>query len=97
LKPEIIDDNSASLTGYSHILKLKTNKLLDETLKIDVIGKTPNWVYLSTSEDDSGIAIDNLEKQKTFGFKYLVEGVCDAFYPKSKSNVISSIDITIKK
>ena len=97
LKPEIINDNSASLTGYSHILKLKTNKLLDETLKIDVIGKTPNWVYLSTSEDDSGIAIDSLEKQKTFGFKYLVEGVCDAFYPKSKSNVISSIDITIKK
>lgn len=98
LNPEIIiDKNNPTLNGYSHILKLKTNKLIDESLKIDVIGKTPSWVYSSTSVDDSGIAKDNLEKQKTFGFKYLVEGVCEAFYPKSKSNVISTIVITINK
>lgn len=98
LKSEIIGDkNEPALSGFSHILKLQTNDLKDKTLTIDVLGKVPSWVYSSTSLDDSRISNDDSEKQKTFGFKYLVEGVCDAFYPKSNSNILSSISVTIKK
>jgi len=100
LKIETINSNNsdASLSGYTHLLKLQTTSLRDETLHIDVIGCTPNWVYSSTSIDDANIVRDNLEKQKTFGFKFLMEGVTDAFYPKTnRSNSISSIKITIKK
>ena len=89
--------NDASLSGFTHQLNLQTQDLREETLTIDLIGKIPTWVYQSTSEDDSKIAIDDLEKQKTFGFKFLLEGVSDAFYPKSRSNAIGSIAITIKK
>jgi hypothetical protein len=93
----ITDKSDITLTGYSHKLRLKTFDLKDETLKIDVIGKVPGWVYSSTSNDDTQIETAANEKQNTFGLKYLVEGVCDAFYPKSNKNVISTINITIKK
>lgn len=98
LKVEAITDkNNAALSGFTHILKLQTNELKDETLRIDIVGKAPSWVYSSTSSNDTKIETDDSEKQKTFGFKYLVDGVCDAFYPKSNTNTVSSISITIKK
>jgi hypothetical protein len=87
----------AALRGYTHIMSLQTSQLSDETIEINVVGKTPSWVYTSTSTDDSKISDDKSEYFKTFGLKYLVEGVCDAFYPKSKSNVFSSISITIQR
>lgn len=93
----IIDKNDASLSGFTHLFKLQTSELREEVLKIDIVGKTPSWVFNSTSIDDSNILNDNSEQQKTFGLKYLIEGVSDAFYPKSSSNVINSISITIKK
>jgi len=98
LKVEAITDKSnLELIGFTHILKLQTNELKDESLKIDIIGKVPSWVYRTTSNNDTKIETDDSEMQKTFGFKYLVDGVCDAFYPKSSSNIVSSITITIKK
>lgn len=98
LKVETITDkNDASLLGFTHLLKLQTSELREEVLKIDIVGKTPSWVFNSTSIDDSNILNDNSEQQKTFGLKYLIEGVSDAFYPKSNSNAINSISITIKK
>lgn len=98
LKVETITDkNDASLSGFTHLLKLQTNELREEVLKIDIVGKTPSWVFNSTSIDDSNILNDNNEQQKTFGLQYLIEGVSDAFYPKSNSNAINSISITIKK
>lgn len=93
----ITNKNDVSLSGFTHLLKLQTSELREEVLKIDVVGKTPSWVYGSTSNDDSNILTDNNEQQKTFGLKYLIEGVSDAFYPKSSSNAINTITITIKK
>lgn len=100
LKIETINANNsdASLSGFTHLLKLQTTSLRDESLRIDVVGTTPSWVYSSSSNDDSNISRDDSEKQKTFGLKYLMEGVTDAFYPKTNSsNSINSIKITIKK
>jgi hypothetical protein len=98
LKVETITDkNNASISGFTHILKLQSKELIEEVFKIDIVGKTPSWVFNSTSIDDSNILSDNSEQQKTFGLKYLIEGVSDAFYPKSNSNTINSISISIKK
>lgn len=98
LKVEAItDNNNAALTGFTHVLKLQTKELNDEIIRIDIVGKAPSWVYTSTSLNDTRIESDDSEKQKTFGFKYLVDGVCDAYYPKSKSNTVTSISITINK
>lgn len=98
LKVETITDkNDASLSGFTHLLKLQTGELREEVLKIEIVGKTPSWVFNSTSIDDSKILNDKNEQQKTFGLQYLIEGISDAFYPKSNSNAINSISITIKK
>src|SRR5690606_18203287 len=94
---EILEKNSPSLSGFTHILKLQTTELRDEVLKIDIVGKTPSWVYAVTSSDDSNILTDDDEKKKTFGFKYLVEGVSDAFYPISEPNTISTLNVQIKR
>jgi hypothetical protein len=93
----ITDKNDASLSGFTHLLKLQTSELREDVLKIEIVGKTPSWVYNSTSIDDSYILNDKNEQQRTFGLQYLVEGISDAFYPKSNSNAINSISITIKK
>jgi hypothetical protein len=94
----IADNNEASLSGFTHLLKLQTNELREEVLKIDVVGKTPSWVSNSTSLDDSNILYDISQQQKTFGLKYLIEGVSDSFYPKTNNtNAINTISITIKK
>lgn len=93
----ILDNNNPSLKGYTHLLKLQTDVLREEVLKIEIESKIPTWVSNSTSSDDSNIINDLKEQQKTFGFKYLIEGVNDAFYPKSNSNTINTISITIKK
>ncbi|MDX2000886.1 MAG: hypothetical protein SFW35_00510 [Chitinophagales bacterium] len=93
----ISDKSNPSLSGFTHLLKMKTNDLREGTLKIEVVGKTPSWVYSSSSIDDSNIVHDNNEKEKTFGFKFLMEGICDAFYPKANSNPVNIISVTIKK
>ena len=93
----ISNNNDPSLSGFTHLIKLKTTDLRNETLEIQVVGQTPNWVFNSSSIDDSNILKDTSEQQKTFGLQYLIEGVSDAFYPKSSSNAISTFTITIKK
>ncbi len=97
LTVEPITETDESLKGFTHKLKLRTTELREETLKIEVIGKIPTWVANSTSTDDAVIAVSDAEKQKTFGLKYLIEGVNDAFYPQSSENVINTISISIKK
>lgn len=98
LKVETITDkNDAPLSGFTHLLKLQTSELREEVLKIEIVGKTPSWVFNSTSIDDSNILNDKNEQQKTFGLQYLIEGITNAFYPRSNSNAINSISITIKK
>ena len=93
----ISNKNDPSLSGFTHLIKLKTTDLRNETLEIQVVGKTPNWVFNSSSIDDSNILNDISEQQKTLGLQYLIEGVSDAFYPKSSSNAITTFTITIKK
>jgi hypothetical protein len=90
-------NNNVSLRGFTHRLILETKNLRSEDVTIDVVGQVPQWVYRSSSNDDTKIEFDDLEMQRTFGFSYLIEGVADAFYPKSKSNKISTLNITIKK
>ncbi len=93
----IADRNDVSLNSFTHVLTLRTTDLKDEKLTIDVVGKVPGWVYNSSSEDDTQIETTAQETSKTFGLSYLVEGVSDAFYPRSQANPLYTIPLTIKK
>lgn len=91
-----VDDNSVN-RGYTHKLKLQTSELRTEKLRVNVTGKVPQWVYSASSLNDSGIKNNTSEQAKTFGFKFLVEGVCEAYYPTEQSKIISSFDISINQ
>lgn len=93
----ITDQNDVSLRGFTHLLTLRTTNLKDEKLQIDVVGKVPGWVYASSSEDDTQIETAADENNKTLGLSYLIEGVSDAFYPRSQANPLYTIPVTIKK
>ena len=79
------------------MFKVETNDLKSETFSLEVIGKTPDWVSSISSENDAGINSGNEEASKTFGFKYLIDGVSEAFYPNNKVNIINNLEITIKR
>jgi hypothetical protein len=94
---EVKDKSNPSLLGFSHLLKLQTKEIRDEVLQIKLIGKSPAWVKKYASINDSNIFSDESEQQKTFGLQYLVDGVSEAFYPKSQLNGINKISINIRK
>jgi hypothetical protein len=98
LEVEIITDkNNQSLSGFTHLMKLKTTDLRNETLEIQVLNNMPHWVYNSSSIDDSNILTDTSEQHKTFGLACLIDGVSDAFYRPNESNEITTLTVTIKK
>lgn len=90
-------EGKASLEGKTHMLRLSTKQMTDETLRIDVIGRLPAWVARSSSSDDTELLSDGTEELKTYGLEYLVKGVADAFYPASQPNTLHTLSITIKK
>ena len=92
-----LEKSTQSLSNFTHILKLQTDKLEEETLNIQLVSKFPSWVIDSSLDDDSKYVTDISQLSGTFGFRYLIEGVYDAYHRTSSSNVISSISINIKK
>ncbi len=62
--------------GYSHTLKLSTLIVKPATVSIRLKSQVPAWV--DDISDGSGINI-NAAANKTYGFKYLVYGIYEAF------------------
>ena len=79
---EVVKNNISTLS-YSHILKLSTNTLKTETVNIKLRNILPGWIAEKNSDDDTKINQAN-QLTKTFGLKYLVEGIFEAY--KSKNN-----------
>jgi len=92
----VTDTTDLSLTGFTHQLRLMTTDLHKETISIAVKSRSPGWVDEATSENDTGLAANFSEQHKTFGFKYLISGVYNAFDQISGSSTINSLNITIK-
>lgn len=98
LEPRLLTEkerSSPALKGFTHLLVLKTKQFTNQDLDIDIASKSPSWVENSTSMDDTHLRDGEL---KTFGLKYLIDGVSDgfSFYPAQKDNIISKIRIKIK-
>lgn len=93
----IVEQSEPNLNGFTHLIEIQTSKIQYGVLEIHLIGKTPGWVYKYSSDNDLKILNDTSQQQKTFGLKYLIEGVSDAFYEKPNTNIIGTIRVTIKK
>jgi hypothetical protein len=90
---------SAALSGFTHLLTLKTSKLQTEELTVMTIARLPTWVDKYSSTDDSTIQSNMAEQSRTFGLSFLIRGVSDAlsYYPNPEDNVINTIKIKISK
>ena len=69
---------STDRDGYTHLMRLRTENLQSETLEIRLKNQLPKWVYYQHLYDDSDILSEE-QIDKTFGFKYLLRGVHDAY------------------
>ncbi len=81
---EIIKCNIEGI-NYSHILKLTTNSLKTGTVTIRFFNSVPEWIKEINSEDDQIITVPG-ETEKTFGFRYLVEGIYEAYKLRNNNN-----------
>lgn len=93
----IKDNSEKSLQNKTHILKLTTSKLVEGTIKIDVLARVPDWVEASSSPNDIHFLEEPSQHLKTFGLSALMNGFGDAFYRQSQINSLQNITVTIKK
>lgn len=57
----------------------------------------PKWTYKYNIDDDSNFNAENQDlMEKTFGIKYMFDGVLDAYRFNSKKNILFSIKVKIK-
>ena len=88
-------ENNTTNTGYTHNMKLTTDKISTSKLKIYLQNNFPQWVY--DINDDEGLNIYKGDSiNKTFGIKYLLEGMYDAYKAKKKT-IHSIMDFNLRK
>lgn len=94
LKPNALPILQNNKKYPTHIITFESTTKNFTDLKCVLENKIPDWVNRTTTEDDTNL---NSNKNKTFGFKYLIEGISEA------NQVINSnykdffeINITIK-
>lgn len=77
---------------YTHIIHIEAERVHPSNLEIQLRTKTPTWsAYYN---DDEGNAIDNSNADKTFGIKYMTDGIAEAIIRK---NYYTRMTININK
>lgn len=82
--PEAEQRQDKTLEGATHYFILKTEDIKNEALEIELMRTLPAWVENSTSMDDRSPTGD--EFRKTFGLKYMVNGVAKAYEAANGGN-----------
>lgn len=89
---EKLDDTD----GYSHTITFNTNSLKQNSkLNFGIKYSIPKWVDKTGSDKDDN-PLDSLQQKQTFGFKYLMLGLSEAYVAKNDDLQIR-IPITINK
>ena len=77
---------------FSHIIHIEAERVHPSNLEIQLLTDTPKWPTLYNDED--GNAIDESNADKTFGIKYMTDGIAEAIIRK---NYYTRLFINIKK
>ena len=94
---KVLDTSDIVTKGFDHIFTISTTKLnQSQTVQLKLKSKIPEWVSNSTTLIDNN-PIDNVQKDQTFGFSYLVDGISMAYDDVYKGKEHLSIDIQINK
>ena len=81
----------------THVLVFSTqgNNLND--LQVALKKQTPAWVQQTSSTDDTAIKQDQAEQDKTFGFRYLVAGVEEAYWNVFGREAYFTLEVSVKR
>lgn len=77
---------------YSHLLTFETDYVHPTTLDVLIKAETPTWPELYNDDEGNEIAEDNADK--TFGIKYMTDGIASAIIKRS---YYTRMTINIKK
>lgn len=77
---------------YSHIIHIEAERVHPSNLEIQLCTDTPTWPAHYNDEDGNGIDESNAEK--TFGIKYMTDGIAEAIIRK---NYYTRMTININK
>lgn len=78
----------------SHLITLRATGIPQGQVDIKLLNVLPSWVEESHTDDDQGIEGDT---QTTFGFKYLIEGVVDAYTEVSEYDYFVTKTVTLRR
>lgn len=88
-----IERNSNSSSPATHNITLGTSQnALNGNLSVALCCKAPKWAYELTDSDDSTLTSEN--SKKTYGLKYMIDGVQQAFVAKT-SGVYTVMDFKL--
>lgn len=72
-----LEISEAKNSKYTHTLKFNSDRVVSCQLLAELKMRVPTWA--EECNDDNGIGINSETMDKTFGIKYLIGGVYDAF------------------
>ncbi|RKS14308.1 hypothetical protein [Flavobacterium sp. 120] len=78
----------------THYIVFESTKPNFTNLTFTLSKQIPRWVYATSTNDDTDIL---KSPNRTFGLKYLIEGISEAYETESKSNNYLELTINIKK
>ena len=78
----------------THYIVFESTKPNFTNLTFTLNKQIPQWVYTTSTNDDSNVL---QSPNRTFGLKYLIEGISEAYETKSKDNNYLELSINIKK
>lgn len=94
LGPSSINMLSKAKAEPTHYIVFESTKPNFTNLSFTLNKQIPNWVYTTSTNDDSNIL---KSPNSTFGIKYLIEGISEAYETQSKNNNYLELTINIKK
>jgi len=82
----------------SHLIIIEANglKARRRDLQLKLLDRPPEWLKNSHTDSDLQTEIDSI-LGKTFGFRYLVAGVWDAYHPRKNELLFFSFPITVER
>ena len=89
--------NNESQSGYSHVFALKTTDLKqNQEVFIKLKSKLPGWVSRTSTTDD-GNPFDATQQKQTFGLKYLIDGMAEAYADKWEGKEQFNITVQVSR
>jgi len=94
----MIAQNEKNLVGSAtHLIILHTNDAVrTEEITIEMPNRLPDWIGKSSTDDDTKMGLDSDFQNKTFGLKYICEGIHEAYYGTAETPLYFKLSIKVK-